>query len=88
MDVYTQILPIIIMVFTLMIVRKNVDFNQIPGFDKLSGLFLAISAVLAMMWILDKTHIIAFTFMPFYWVIILLIGIFILLRFGLKRFFA
>ena len=45
-DIFTQILPIFAMVVTLLIIRKNVPLDRIPGFEKLSGLFMLIFAVL------------------------------------------
>ena len=84
-NVYTQILPVILMVFTLWIISKNVSFDQIPGFNKISGLAMIILAVFAIMWILEKTHIIAITFLPFHFVILIFITLFIVIRVGLKR---
>jgi hypothetical protein len=84
-NIYTEILPILSMVLTLWLIKKNVSLDDIPGFDKLSGLMLVISVVLVIMWILDKTHVFAFTSIPFIYVILLLIGLFILIRFGLKK---
>lgn len=84
-NIYTQIIPIFIMILTLWIIRKNVPFELIPGFDRLGGLAMIISLVLASMWLLDKTHIIAITVMPFYYVIIFMIVAFIGIRFGMKR---
>lgn len=87
-NIYTQILPILIMVLTLWLVKRNVAFDDIPGFGRLSGLMLMILAILAMMWVLDRTHIIAVTFMPFQQVLLILIGLFILARWGMKRLFS
>ena len=87
-NIYTQILPILVMIITLWIIRKSLSFDEIPGFDKLSGLMTVIVAALTLMWILEKTHIIAFTFMPFHYVLIMLAALFVLVRFGLKRMMA
>lgn len=70
MDIWTQILPIISMILTLLLIRKNVSFDQIPGFGKIHGLMLMIGAILVLMWLIDRTHIIAISFIPFYQVII------------------
>ena len=69
-DIWTQILPVISMVATLLLIRKNVSFDQIPGFGKIHGLMLIIGAVLVLMWLIDRTHIIAITIIPFYQVIL------------------
>ncbi len=85
MDIYTQLLPIIAMVATLLIIRKNVSLDRIPGFDKLSGLVLMIGAVLSFMWIADKTRIIVFSYLPFQYVIFIFIGLLVLIRLGWSR---
>lgn len=87
-NVYTQILPILVMVLTLWLIRRNISFDLIPGFDRLSGLLMIVFAVLALMWVLDRMHIIAITFMPFHYVILLLIGAFVVIRFGVKKMIA
>ncbi len=87
-NIYTQLLPILVMFLTLWLIKRNVPFEYIPGFDKLSGLVFIIFAILAVMWLLDRMHIIAFTYLPFQYIIILLIGLFILARIGLKRIMA
>lgn len=77
-DMWTQILPIISMVGTLLLIRKNVSFDQIPGFGKLGGLLWIIGGLLVLMWIIDRTHIIAITIIPFYQVLlafVVLLGI-------------
>ena len=81
-DIYTQILPIISMVTTLWLIRRNVSFDEIPGFDKLTGLFLLISLLIILMWISERTYFIVFTGLPFYTVILIFIGILILIRFA------
>lgn len=84
-NIYTQILPIAVMLLTLWIIRKNTCYEDIPGFDKLAGLFVIISCVLAIMWILDRTHIFAFTYMPFYAVILMMVALFAVIRLGVRN---
>ena len=86
-DVYTQVLPIFSMIATLLIIRNNVAYERIPGFGKLSGLMMMIFAVLTLMWGLDRTriYIIAFTSMPFYYVIAIFIVLLIAFRIGMKK---
>jgi hypothetical protein len=89
-DVFTQILPIVSMVATLLIVRNNVAYDEIPGFGKLSGMMMMIFATLVLMWGLDRTdiRIVAFTYMPFYYVILIFIALLIAFRVGMKRVFG
>ena len=84
-NIYTQVLPIILMFITFWIISKNVSFDEIPGFQKISGLIMVIVGVLFIMWILEKTHIIAITFMPFYYVVLIFIVLFLVIRYGLKK---
>ena len=84
-NIYTQILPILIMIFTLWLIKRNVPFEYVPGFNKLSGLIMVVFTILTFMWLLDRTHILAVTFLPFHYVILLLIFLFIVARLGLKK---
>lgn len=84
-NIYTQIAPIFVMILTLWLVRRNVPFEYIPGFEKISGLVFITFAILGIMWLLDRMHIIAITFMPFHYVLILVATLFLLARIGLKR---
>jgi hypothetical protein len=52
-NLYTQALPILVMFITLTIIKKSVNLDHIPGFGKLTGLIVMISALLIIMWILD-----------------------------------
>ena len=81
-DVYTQILPLLSMFATFMIIRQNVTLERIPGFGKMSGLLMMIGVTLITMWILDKTRIFAFTYIPFQYVILMFIGLFLMFRYG------
>jgi len=87
-NLYTQILPIILMIVTLWIISRNVSFDKIPGFSKISALMTIVIAILSIMWILEKTHIIAFTYMPFHYVLILFLILFVLIRYGIKKIWA
>ncbi len=81
-DIWTQILPIVSMVATLLLIRKNVSFDQIPGFGKLSGLLLIIGVVLALMFLLDRTHIFVISIVPFYQAFLFFLALLGLAMFG------
>jgi hypothetical protein len=83
-NMFTQILPVISMIATLALIRKNVCFEDIPGFGKITGLIMVIAAILILMWVFDKTHIIAITFMPFYYVVIIFVVLLVAIRYGTK----
>lgn len=84
-EVYIQILPILTMILTLFIIRRYVSFEAIPGFDKLSGLIVIIASILCLMWILDRTQIYAFSYLPVYYVLIMLIGGILIVRYIFSR---
>ena len=89
MNVFTQILPIVSFIATLLIIRKNVSLDSIPGFGKLSNLILMIFGGFAIMWVMDRTRIffVAFSYMPFHYVLFIFIGILVAIRFGWRRLF-
>jgi hypothetical protein len=64
-DIFAQILLVFSMITTLLIIQKNADFEHIPGFNRISGLVMMITASIALMWFLDRTHIIIFISMNF-----------------------
>jgi hypothetical protein len=84
-ELLLQVLPVLMMFLTLYVIRKNVDLNYIPGFDKLSSLMLIITVLLCLMWVVDRTHLYAISFVPFYYVVILLVGGIFALRMAMKK---
>ena len=84
-NIYTQILPIMVMFFTLWLIKRNVPFEYIPGFNKISGLVMVTFVIIAVMWLLDRTHVFAVTFLPFHYVLLMLAGLFVVARLGLKK---
>ena len=87
MNLYTQVLPVLSMIGTLVLIRKNVDLDWVPGFDKLSGLVLMIGALLSFMWIADRTRLLIFSYWPFHYVIFFFLGLLLLMRLGWSRLF-
>ncbi len=85
MNIFTQLLPILCMIITLWLIRKNVNLNDVPGFDKIGSLIFIITIMISMMWILEKTHIFVFTYMPFYQFVLIFIAFLILIRFAWVR---
>lgn len=84
-NIYTQVLPILCMVFTLWLVRRNVRFEVIPGFGKLGGLLMILVALISFMWLLDRMRIFAITFIPFHYFVIVFVAILFIIRFGWKK---
>lgn len=84
-NLLTQVLPIISMVVSLGIIRRNVPFEYIPGFGKLSDLMVMIASVFVLMYFLDRIHLIAWVNVSVPWLLAIVAGFLILFRFGLKR---
>lgn len=85
MNILLEILPVISMIATILIIRKNVDIDRIPGFDKLSGLVMMISAALAIMWFVDRIRIVIFSSMPIQYLLFIFVGLLLLIRIGWSR---
>ena len=50
-------LPIVSMILTLVLIRKNVAFDEVPGFDRLSGLMVMVGCSFAIALAIQKTKI-------------------------------
>ena len=87
-DLLTQVLPIGSMIFTLLLIKRNVDLDLVPGFDKLSGLMVMITAILGVMWIVDRTRLLVFSYIRIEFVLLIFVALLLLIRFGWKRLFA
>ncbi len=87
-DIYNQILPIVSMLLTFGIIRKNVNLDNIPGFGKLGALVTMIACTLGIMWFIDRTHIVVFSYVRFEKVILIFVGLLIAIRFGWYRIFG
>ncbi len=87
-DVFVQILPVLSMVLTLWLIKKNVPFSEIPGFEKISTLVSTIGMVIVLMFFVDRTRIFAFTYVPIHVLLLIFFGLILAIRFGAKRLFS
>jgi hypothetical protein len=60
LSIFVYFLPIISMFFTLIIVRKSIAFDDIPGFKKITGLFTYIVCTFIILLILERLRIFLF----------------------------
>lgn len=74
-DIFTQIIPVLVMLLTLWIIRRSVMLDQIPGFDRISGLLALILIIFAFLWILEKTRILFISYFPFPLAILFILGL-------------
>ncbi len=84
-NLYTQVLPILTMIVCILIIKRFVSLDDIPGFDRINGLVTMIAALLIMMWFIEKTQIFIFTYMPFSQVLVILVICLVAIRFAWRR---
>ena len=84
-DIYIQILPVVIMLLTIFVIRRNVDLSILPGFDKISGLWFMLFATMFLMWLLEKIRIVVFSYLPFQYLIGIFAILFALIYLGWKK---
>ena len=85
-DVYMQILPIFVLLVTIWLIRRNVDLELIPGFKTLAGLWLMMFASMSLMFLLDRTRIFVFSYLPFQYLLFIFILLFVVIYFGWRKF--
>lgn len=87
MNLVLQVLPILTMVATLMLIRRKLPFQYIPGFGRLSGFLTLITALIGALWFVDRLHFVAFTYVPFSYLIIGFVALLLLIHFAWNRIF-
>ena len=80
-------LPIASMAVTLVFIRRNVSFDDVPGFDRLSGLMVMIGCSFALALAIDKTNIWIWFGGTIERLFLLELGIFALLKWGTHTLF-
>lgn len=85
LNLLTQVLPIAAMLITLNVVQRNVPFRAIPGFGRLTDLIMTIFSVFVLMFFLNRLHLVAWVHVPVQWLILIVVGLLLVVRFGLKR---
>jgi len=75
-------LPLAAMVATLVLIRKNVSFAEVPGFDRLSGLMVMVACSFVIALVIQKTRIFVFFGGSIEILFLLAAGVFALLKWG------
>ena len=75
-------LPVVSMIVTLVFIRKNVAFDEVPGFERLSGLMVMVGCSFAAALAIQKTNIWLFFGGSIEKLFLLAGGIFALLKWG------
>jgi hypothetical protein len=79
-NLVTQIVPIASLLLLFFIISKFLPLRAVPGFNKVGDLVSILALVMGAFWILEKTRIMVFSYMPFQYVLFILIGIVVVLR--------
>ncbi len=87
MNLVTQGLPIITMVASLMLIKRQIPFDYVPAFGKLSGFMTLVAAAMGIMWFIDRTRIYAVTFVPFSYIAIGFLLMLVVIRFAWSKLF-
>jgi hypothetical protein len=82
-NLLTQVLPVVSMLSTLNIIRRNVPFQYIPGFGKLSSLMMLICTVFILMYIMQRVNLIVWVNLPAIYFVATIVGLVLLLRWGM-----
>ena len=81
-NLLVYVLPIASMVATLVLIRKNVSFDDVPGFDRLSGLMVMVGCSFVIALAIQKTRIFVFFGGSIEKLFLLAAGVFALLKWG------
>src|SRR5262249_42889280 len=76
------LLPIFSMIVTLIFIYKTVNFENVPGFDRISGLMVMIGCSFLIVLAIDKTRIWLVFHAPIAGLVAVAAGIFELLKWG------
>ena len=85
-ELLIQVLPVVSLIVTFAIMRNNVNLDFIPGFNKISGLWLMLFATMFFMWFLEKIHIVVFSYLPFQYLFGIFGVLFIIIYLGWRKF--
>ena len=87
-SIYTSYLPLISAALTLVIMRKSVRFDEIPGFRTLLGLFLLVALSFGVLLLLDRLRVFLFFRASFLSFILIWVAVFFLLRIAVRLIFG
>lgn len=81
----TYFLPIASLILLLFIIKKTVPLKKIPGFEKISGLFLLISITFIVTYVLQRMFFGVFFIGSFKHLIAIFLVLLVLFRFGWRK---
>lgn len=75
-------LPVISMIVTLVLISRNVSFDDVPGFDRLWGLMVLIASTFVIALAIQKTRLWVFFGGSLLTLVLFMVGLFLLLKLG------
>ena len=82
------VVPIVAMVATLGVMRRNVDFNRVPGFNRLTGLMTMLVVVFVVAFVLRSLRVGLFFGAPMIWFFVLVAALFSVFKWGGRLLFG
>ena len=87
MNLIVQILPIVSMAITLMLIKWKIPFEAVPELGRLSGFMTILTALIGILWFVDRLRIYAITYVPFQYIVVGFILLLLVIRYGWKKLF-
>lgn len=78
-------LPLLSMLVTLLVIGKQAEFSELPGFDKLSGLIVLLLVTFGIVLLIFKTRIFIGIFASMKHVLVFAVLVYFLLKWSLKK---
>ncbi|HKK87851.1 MAG TPA: hypothetical protein VJ917_03310 [Saprospiraceae bacterium] len=85
LNLYLTLVPVLSMLLTLLIIKRNVDLDLVPGFDKITGFMLMIFVLISFLWFLSRIRLVIFSYMPLQYFALIFLGLLFLLIFGWRK---
>jgi len=87
-NVIIYLVPIAAMVATLGVMRRNVDFDSVPGFNRLTGLMTMLVVAFVVAFVLQRLRVWLFFGAPMIWFFVLVAALFALFKWGGRLLFG
>ena len=84
-NIVVYFVPIISMIATIILIRKNVDLNYVPGFDRLYGLFIVLGATFTIALMILQTRIFLFFGSSIMTLVVFVVILYLALQWGMDK---
>ncbi len=87
-SVTLYLVPVVAMVATLGLMRRSVDFDSVPGFNRLTGLMAMLAVAFVVALVLRSLRVWLFFGAPMIWFFVLVAALFVLFKWGGRLLFG